>query len=115
MEKLLQYWPILVGVAQGIMLWVLWSMKKSFVTSDNCVACRKSCRKEVAEAVEKDLKRLPSNDALGALATQLEGLRGDVKTQGADLRGLTELLKRVEHPLNLLMEHHLRDSRGGRA
>jgi NADH:ubiquinone oxidoreductase subunit F (NADH-binding) len=89
-------------------------MTRKFVTVEACDKCRRVCRKEVADTMEKDLERLPSNDALASLATQLEGLRGDVKAQGAELRGLAEVLERVERPLNLLMEHHLRDTRGGR-
>lgn len=88
-------------------------MTRKFVTVEACDKCRRFCRKEVADSLEKDIERLPSNAALSALATQLEGLRGDVKAQGAELRGLSEVLERVERPLHLLMEHHMK-ARGGR-
>lgn len=113
MEYFKEHWAILVAIVQVVMGWLLWSLRKEFVTGKDCAACRSVCRKEVAAAMEK----LPSIKSMADLATELEGLRGDVKAQAADIRGLSEVLKRVEHPLGLLLEHQLgenRRERGGR-
>lgn len=107
MEKLLQYWPIIGAVIQALMLGIWWVMTRKFVTVESCATCRRQCRTEVAE----DIKKLPSVESLASLAKGMEGLRGDLKAQGADIRGLAEVLKRVERPLDLLLEHQLAEGR----
>jgi hypothetical protein len=109
-EYLKEHWPILVAIVQVVMGWLLWSLRKEFVTGRDCSACRSTCRKEVAE----DMQKLPSIKSIADLAKEMEGLRGDLKAQAADIRGLSEVLKRVEHPLDLLLEHQLAEGRRDR-
>ncbi|UJX43048.1 DUF2730 domain-containing protein [Desulfovibrio sp. JY] len=106
----MQYWPIIGPLAQAVMLGVWWLMIGKFVTVESCATCRRQCRKEVAE----DMGRLPSTTAFTDLAREVEGLRGDFKGQAAELRGLAEVFKRVEHPLSLLLEYHLGSNRRDR-
>jgi hypothetical protein len=105
-----EYVAFILAIVQAVMGWFMWSLRKEFVTGKDCAACRSTCRKEVAESMDK----LPSIQSMADLKTELEGLRGDVKAQAADIRGLSEVLKRVEHPLSLMLEHQLAESRRDR-
>lgn len=107
MDYIKEYGAFLLAIVQAVMGWFMWSLRKEFVTGKDCATCRSVCRKEVTEEMEK----LPSVTSLADLATEMEGLRGDVKAQAAELRGLSEVLKRVEHPLSLLLEYHLSGTR----
>lgn len=110
MDYIKEYGAFILAIVQGVMGWFMWSLRKEFVTGKDCAACRVVCRKEVTVAMEK----LPSIASMADLDTELEGLRGDVKAQAADIRGLSEVLKRVEHPLGLLLEHQLAEGRRDR-
>lgn len=110
MDYIKEYGAFILAIVQAVMGWFMWSLRKEFVTGKDCSACRSTCRKEVAE----EMKKLPSTESLAALAKEMEGLRGDLKAQAADIRGLSEVLKRVEHPLDLLLEHQLAEGRRDR-
>lgn len=111
----------LVGLVQGLVLWGLWSLRKTFVTTKQCGECRLACRKEVdgrlnkqdaraGELHDKVSQAAPREEA-AELAKQVEVVRGTINTLRATVEGLGELLARAERQLNLLMEHHLGGTR----
>lgn len=107
----------LVGLVQGLVLWALWSLRKTFVTTKQCGECRTACRAVVdgrldkqdasaGELHDKVSNAAPKEEAV-ELAKQVEVVRGTINTLRATVEGLSELLVRAERQLNLLMEHHL--------
>lgn len=71
------------------------------------------------ERTEADVARLktlvesiPDHEDLSDLKTKLAEVEGGVKVVATEISGLKEVLKRIEEPLRLLVEHHLKG--GGR-
>jgi hypothetical protein len=59
-------------------------------------------------SMEEAIKAVPTAQSWGQLREDLAGIRGDVHTSAAEIRGLGAGLKRVEAHLALLMENELR-------
>ena len=62
--------------------------------------------------VEARLERMPSHDDLRTLEARVGGLEREVVQVGERLAGATEIMKRVEHQTNLLVQHQLTKERG---
>lgn len=112
---------LLVLAFQGLLTWVLWSMRKEFVSSTHCgnqckAAAEKRAELEKAQAkleqeqarLEQAQKALPDADEVQAMAVQLAEIEGSIKAVMATVQGQAELMARIERPLNLLLEHHVR-------
>ncbi len=135
--------PQLVAVAvllvQGVIVWVLWSLKKEFVRKDDfdqdigalndkvvavqtavkgavrkddCGKCSASMNSKIV-AIEAELSRLPSAESWASMQVAIEEVRGSNRALVAKIEGQGELLKKIEHPLQLLMEYHIIKGREG--
>ena len=94
---------------QGLLVWVLWSLRKQFVARSHCDAqCQALARKQTE--LEQAQKALPDADDVQAMAVQLAEIEGSIKAVMATVQGQAELMQRIERPLNLLLEHHVRRS-----
>ena len=120
-SNLLQLAPVAVLVLQLLIGWVMWSMRKKFVTADDLKQCRRECDGRTADVekrageIEIDLaKRLPRDGEVASLQVNIEKLRGEQKALTEAIHGLNEAINRVERPLNLLMEHHLKTTEGSK-
>lgn len=92
---------------QGLLVWVLWSLRKQFVARSHCDAqCQALARKQAE--LEQAQKALPDADEVQAMAVQLAEIEGSIKAVMATVQGQAELMQRIERPLNLLLEHHVR-------
>ncbi|GAB6037644.1 hypothetical protein JCM15519_38630 [Fundidesulfovibrio butyratiphilus] len=106
--------PCVVLVFQSVLAWASWSMNKKFVPSEECAKCREEMSGRVAKAettltcLDSRLERLPSESDIRALSAKLSELGGKIDTLSARIDGQEQVMERVERPLNLLMEHHLR-------
>jgi uncharacterized protein (DUF3084 family) len=112
---------LLVLVFQGLLAWALWSLRKQFVSSTHCgeqckAAAEKHATLELEQAklkqeqarLEQAQKALPDADEVQAMAVQLAEIEGSIKAVMATVQGQAELMQRIERPLNLLLEHHVR-------
>lgn len=112
---------LLVLVFQGLLTWVLWSMRQQFVSNTHCgeqckAAAEKHAALEQAQAkleqeqarLEQAQKALPDADEVQAMAVQLAEIEGSIKAVMATVQGQAEIMTRIERPLNLLLEHHVR-------
>lgn len=92
---------------QGLLVWVLWSLRKQFVARSHCDAqCQALARKQTE--LEQAQKALPDADEVQAMAVQLAEIEGSIRAVMATVQGQAELMQRIERPLNLLLEHHVR-------
>ncbi|PKN07608.1 MAG: hypothetical protein CVU73_12765 [Deltaproteobacteria bacterium HGW-Deltaproteobacteria-8] len=120
----MDWWEILVRlssaillIVQGLIMWGLWSLRKQFVSRTHCDAqCQTQTKKqtELEQAqtkLEQAQKALPNADEVQAMAVQLAAIEGSIKTVEATVRGQSEVMQRIERPLNLLLEHHLRSEK----
>ncbi len=81
--------------------------RKEFIRREECTTCASSLSQRVS-AVESGLDSLPTSESWGKMQVAIEEVRGSNRVVLAKLEGQSELLKRIEHPMQLLMEHHLR-------
>lgn len=107
------WWPVLVVIGNLLGLWLMWSMSRKFMTREDCGACREKLGIRVTSlessqcSLDNKIDRRPPLEALHEIALKQQELAGDVEALTREVAGVKELLERIEHPLNLLMEHHL--------
>ncbi len=65
-------------------------------------------RKREHAVLKERVDALPAKDDVHGLGKSVEELRGDVKGLTARVDGLGQILARIEHPLNLLLEHQVK-------
>lgn len=112
---------LLLLVFQALLAWGMWSLRKQFIPRTECDGrCDADAAKhtELAQgqtALEGELARLkqaqealPGPDEVAAIQVQLAEIEGSVKAVMATVQGQAELMQRIERPLNLLLEHHVR-------
>ena len=110
---------ILALVLQAVFAWLLWSLRREFMTRRECAKCHAETDDRMGElaqrqaAVEMSMKMFPTRKELGEVRLEMESLRGDNAALRSEIKGLAELLARVEKPVALLVEHHI-NTGGGR-
>ena len=104
---------------QAVFAWLLWSLRREFMTRRECAKCHAGTDERIGKltekqaAVEKSLETYPTGKELGEVRLEMESLRGDNAALRSEIKGLAELLARVEKPVALLVEHHI-NTGGGR-
>lgn len=123
-DWLREWWPVAVLAGQVFFAWVAWSMRKKFVTCDDCEKVRKdrdAANKESTEdfddrmdvverhssTVDVLLKGLPTAKDIHSLGREIEGLRGGQAALRESIKSLGISIDRLDKPLSLLMEHHI--------
>ncbi|GAB6124312.1 DUF2730 family protein [Humidesulfovibrio idahonensis] len=113
-DKVFNVLSLVIVVIQGLLAWALWSLRKQFVSTEHCDGkCTGMAEKHAALAqaqakLEQVQQALPDAAEVQALQVQLTEIEGSIKTVMATVQGQAELMQRIERPLNLLLEHHLR-------
>ena len=107
MEAIFKWMPLMLTIVQLLLAWVIWSMRKAFIRREEGTTCASTLSQRVS-AVESGLDSLPTSESWGKMQVAIEEVRGSNRVVLAKLEGQSELLKRIEHPMQLLMEHHLR-------
>lgn len=106
---------LLALICQGLLVWVMWSLRKQFVPQAHCdKRCQaddeaKQALEKRQTALETAQRAMPTGKDVGAITDRLGCIEGDMKAMLATMRGQAELMERMERPLNLLMEHHLKE------
>lgn len=105
---------LLLLLLQGLLAWTLWSLRKQFVSAEHCDGkCTAMAEKHAALAqaqaqLEQAQKALPDADKVQAMSVQLAEIEGSIKALMATVQGQADVMQRIERPLNLLLEHHVR-------
>jgi hypothetical protein len=116
-DKLVNVASLLVLVLQGVMAWVVWSLRKQFMTRESCdgrcgqVEERQSKADSRMTEMEAAQRSMPTAKDINSLNGKLGGIEGEIKALLATVRGQADTMRRIEHPLNLLLEHHLNGER----
>lgn len=123
-EFFLRWWPIALVLFQAALAWVIWSMRKQFLTHDD-FDVYKAQHDEVHEGIgqqlvaglqqftriEAELKHLPTRKDIEDLRSSVAAVdRGVVKLDGS-IRVVAAKLGAVEKPVDMLMGHHLDEER----
>lgn len=93
----LRLWlPIMLFLTQLVMGWVLWSLRKAFVSRDNCDKCRNEIAGEV-DALEGRITRnedqlanQPTVKEVNSLNLTLQELSGDVNVLAERIEGVKD-------------------------
>ena len=107
MDIFWKWMPLIITGVQLTLAWVIWSARKEFIRRDECTTCAGTLLQRVS-AVESGLDSLPASKSWRKMQVAIDEVRASNGVVLAKLEGQSELLKRIEHPMNLLMEHHLR-------
>ena len=113
-DKIFNVLSLVIVIVQGLLAWALWSLRKQFVSGEHCDSkCKqltdKQIKLEQAQAkLEQAQQALPDAAEVQAMAVQLAEIEGSIKAVMATVQGQAELMQRIERPLNLLLEHHVR-------
>lgn len=112
--------PMVALSANLFVGWVAWSIKKKFVTREDCSKCHKDVEErqkaledlQRAEStrqclLEKALESLPSAKDMQQISLNLSELRGDLKGLTAKVEGQGRSLARVEKSVDFLTEAHM--------
>jgi septal ring factor EnvC (AmiA/AmiB activator) len=120
-ELLLRVLGAVGGVAGAFAALFMTLMRRTFATKDEV---QKSFRdhsrahdaldrqladgaKEFA-AIKTDLAHLPNQEDIADVKDRIAAVEGSVQALSATIDGLRQVLERVERPLNLLVQHHLK-------
>ncbi len=122
-------WHYLPGIIQfvatGACLWLWWSIKKVFVTRQDCEACRKSAnaglearidaverrqnaRATTLQALNGKLDNLPTSAELQDIMVTVKELEGDVKGLRAQMDGFEHMISRLERTVDMFQEVHMK-------
>jgi len=113
-DKIFNVLSLVIVVIQGLLAWALWSLRKQFVSTDHCdgkctaMAEKHAALSQAQAQLEQAQKALPDAAEVQAMAVQLAEIEGSIKAVMATVQGQAELMQRIERPLNLLLEHHVR-------
>jgi hypothetical protein len=108
---------VVLVLAQGVLVWILWSLRKQFVSRDHC---DKQCQKadNARTSLEREQARLeqaqanaPSGREMTTIKDQLAELSGEMKAIGATTTAQAKAMERVTHQLDLLLENELNGGR----
>jgi hypothetical protein len=116
--------PIVVLVVQGLLAWVIWSLRRNFVTCETCQVIRAKCEKRHTEydnrlgciaAEGKELRAsldsLPKARDVHDLGREVEGVRGGLEAVRESIKSLGISIDRLDKPIQLLLEHHINGGR----
>lgn len=91
----------------------LWWLSRQFASKVEVadLEVRVGATEEVVTAMKARMESLPDHEDFAEMKEKLANVDGSVKVAAAEIRGLKDVLQRIEQPLNLLVEHHLRGSK----
>jgi hypothetical protein len=108
----------LLGSIGGVAVWMA---RRTLVTHDDLRASfdahddrHKELDKRLADGerqfavIRSDIEHLPDVDDLADLKDRVGDVEGSIRALTATVGGLKDVLERVERPLNILVEHHLK-------
>lgn len=110
-------WALL---ANGLVLWLSWSLSRQFVTHPffssyskgvderfKQIEQRQTETESLLKQIATSLAALPKASDLHRLEVSLTGIDGAVKASQAEVRGLANGMARVERVVDMLTESHI--------
>lgn len=95
MEEFYRYFPLIIAGSQIVLGWLLWSLKREFVSKEHCDKCQRQREENIkklesrTQRIEDRIQNLPSTQSIHSLSLQMERMAGDIRSH-------TEILERVE-------------------
>jgi len=107
----------LLGGLNALLLWCMWSFRKIFVRHEECAVCRADLQAfeqrfdkqaNLSEKLVQRIEHVPTAEAVHGLRLEMAQLRGEQACIATDIKSLRAILKRIEQPLAMLLQHHLK-------
>lgn len=98
--------PVVVTIVSSLLGWALWSMRKAYVTKEECGACQTAMNNRLS-GLEGDLENAPSSKDMQAVMLQLSNISGELKAANARSEGQAELLRSVSRQVSMLNDYHV--------
>ena len=120
-HEFVRVWGWLIGLLMnGLLAWVGWTLCKKFVTRDDFTAHlaaeeshKTAVREHLAEhdiavnALADKVNAMPGKDAIHVLDVKLVSIQGELTRTNEALRGLRDIMHRVENQSELLYRDRL--------
>lgn len=109
---------VLIVLAQGILAWVLWSMRKQYVSREHCDKQCKNHAEKLAEVEQRQAKlettqsNAPTAKDMNEIKEQLSQVSGGIQALNATTSAQSNSLKGVAHQLNILIENEITGGKG---
>ena len=122
-HELVRAWGWLFALAaDGLLLWIGWTLRKKFVTQEDFSAHvraeethKTSIRDHLAEhdaalnTLADKVNAMPGTDAIHVLDVKLVSIQGEQTRTNEELRGLRDIMRRMENQTELLIRDRLED------
>ena len=119
--EIIRTWGWLMPLAfNGLLFWIGWTLRKRFVTQEDFSAHIKAeeshkaaTREHLAEhdiavnALTDKINAMPGKDAIHVLDVKLVSIQGELTRTNEALRGLRDIMHRVENQSELLYRDRL--------
>lgn len=110
-EFFLRLLPVVTFFVQLLLVWVVWSLRKEFMTTKACSEKRRACGSDKDTADDKAFEKIDSlKDKVNMLPSRLEFIALSDKMESL-LKELGELSGRlgvINRAVDLLNQHHLK-------
>lgn len=122
-HELIRTWGWLLAlVANGLVLWVGWTLRKKFVSQEDFSAHvradeshKSAVREHLAEhdaelnTLADKVNAMPGKDAIHVLEVNLANIRGEQARTNEALHGMREIMRRIESQTELLYRDRLEE------
>lgn len=119
--EIIRVWGWLLPLAgNGLLVWIWWTLRKKFVTHEDFSAHlaadeqHKTATKErlaahdaTLEALADKVNAMPGADAIHVLDLKLVNIQGEQSRTNEELRGLRDIMRRMENQTELLIRDRL--------
>lgn len=105
--------PLVVLVVQGLLAWLMWSLRREYVTRADCNACHTTIETQIAgmdtrmAGLAGAVETAPTSKDMQTVMVQLAEISGELKAANARAEGQAELLKSVSRQVSMLNDYHV--------
>ena len=105
--------PLVVLLVQGLLAWLMWSLRREYVSRADCGACHGKVDAQIAgvdtrvAGLEGAVEAAPTSKDMQTVMVQLAEISGELKAANARAEGQAELLKSVSRQVSMLNDYHV--------
>lgn len=105
--------PLVVLLVQGLLAWLMWSLRREYVSRADCGACHGKVDAQLAgvdtrvAGLEGAVEAAPTSKDMQTVMVQLAEISGELKAANARAEGQAELLKSVSRQVSMLNDYHV--------
>lgn len=105
--------PLVVLLVQGLLAWLMWSLRREYVSRADCGACHGKLDAQVAEmdthiaSLAGAVEAAPTSKDMQVVLVRLAEISGDLKAASVRAEGQAELLKAMSRQVSMLTDYHV--------